>query len=328
MRVTVLLLTAFALLAAANGRPKIPERILNRIRASPAMMPFYKSSFDQLEYIFNDNQDAVAVLRLFFQNFNKENRRSGKKPKGKGLKIGQEDLSSSSSASISNRTAAATSSDTYSGRKTLIISGSNGQFVRNPADKSRDSMRVYNIGEIMIEGVVAFVEVQATLLRNGNFYLDTKINEHNDGLIETDDGIYIDSKTISRKVILYDKKIGFGASEIYVVMIGIDSVDFKLYTIASGLSIEKTKVVSSVIIEIKHVQFKKNGEMTVEQATLTSTSDCNFEEKCKVVNLGSIKVNGDLLSKLVQAKAISGVDFEKKAAVVSQMYKDRGVSSS
>lgn len=313
--------------ALLAGRP-FPQRLLQSIRSDPKLLQFYRSSFDQLEYIFNDNSEAASVLKNFYLTFTSAKRNNVKGPKGVGQKVGQNNLKKESSAVVGKTMAAATSSDTFYGRKTLIISGSNGQFVRNPADGQRDSMRVYNIGEIMIEGVVAFVEIQASLLRNGNYYLDAKINEHNDGMVISDEGLYIDSKTVSRKVLMYDKKFGFGVAEVYVVLISSDAVDFKMYTIASGLGFQTTKIISSVIIEIKHVQIKRDSQMTIEQATLTSTSDCSFEEKCKVVNLGSIKVNGDLMSKLVQAKAVAGVDFEKKAAYVSQLYEQKESSTS
>lgn len=327
MRLFRLLASALALFQVISAARPFPERILFNIRNDPALVQFYRSSFDQLKYIFEDNEEAVTVLGKFYQDFSSMTKSNGKGPKGAGQKAGQNNLKKDSSAVIGKTVASATSSDTYYGRKTLIISGSNGQFVRHPADKQRDSMRVYNIGEIMIEGVVAFVEIQASLLRNGNHYLDAKINEHNDGMIITEEGFYIDSKTISRKVLMYDKKFGFGVSEVYVVLVSSDAVDFKMYTIASALGFQTTKIISSVIVEIKHVQIKKDNQMTIEQATLTSTSDCSFEEKCKVVNLGSIKVNGDLMSKLVQAKAVAGVDFEKKVAVVSQMYDQKESST-
>jgi hypothetical protein len=314
---TVILFLAITTCFVEAKRP--PRRRLNKRKAPNA--DFFETSFSQLQYIFSDNNDCVSALQRFSADFSRQNQKvPGNSGNAKSIAPGQNSLTTGSSASIQNNTASATSSDTFSGNKTLIISGSNGQFVRNPTNSGQDSMRVYNIGEVMIDGVVAFVEIQASLLRNGNYYLDAKINEHNDGAKVTKDGVFKDSRTVSRKVVLYDKKFGFGASEIYVIEVRSSTVDFKIYTIASALNFKHDEIISSVIIDLKHVQMGKDGSMTVEQATLTSTSDCSFEQTCKVVNLGSIKVNGDLLSKLVQAKAISGVNYEKKVAVVSQMY--------
>lgn len=315
----LLLVLGACLVEAKRSHHRPPRRRLGNSKF--AATDFYQTSFSQLQYIFSDNSDCVSALKRFYADFNKQRQTApGNSGNARAAAIGQNTLTSDSSASIKNGSASATSSDTVSGNKTLIISGSNGQFVRHPTDSGQDSMRVYNIGEVMIDGVVAFIEIQASLLRTGNYYLDAKINEHNDGARVTKDGIFKDSRTVSRKVVLYDKKFGFGASEIYVVDVGPSTVDFKIYTVASALSFKADEIISSVIIDLKHVQISKDGSMTVEQATLTSTSDCSFEQTCKVVNLGSIKVNGDLLSKLVEAKAISGVDYEKKVAVVGQMY--------
>ena len=294
---------------------------MNKPTKNNPTLQFYTRAFDQLSYIFSDNSDAVASLSDFKNKFSQNQRMFLNSNNGQTANIGNENLQVDSSAGTSNNTAQAASSDIVTDKRSMVISGSKGQFVKSQISADQDSMRVYNIGEIMIPGVVAFVEVQATISRDGTYYMDAKVNEHNDGLIRDDTGIYIDSKTISRKVLVFSSKIGFGVAEVYVIAVGNGSVDFKLYTIATASNITATKVVSSVIIEITHILLLSGDGMTVEQASLTSTSKCNFEEQCTVVNLGNIKVNGDLMSKMVHAQSVAGADFEHQEAVVNQMYK-------
>lgn len=292
----------------------------NISRLSNPSFSFYLGAFDQLAYIFSDNSDAVVALNNFKTKFTKNQQMLITPNNNKTATALDNDLQIDSNAGITKNTADASSSDTITTTRSMIISGSKGQFVKSQTGSEQDSMRVYNIGEIMIPGVVAFVEVQANIARDGTYYLDAKVNEHNDGMVRQINGVYVDSKTISRKVLIFDSKLAFGMAEVYVISIGNQSVDFKLYTIASASNITVNRILSSVIIEIAHIVLSMDSSMIVEQASLTSTSTCDFEQMCKVVNLGSIKVNGDLMSKLVQAKSVAGADFQKQQAGIAQMY--------
>lgn len=299
---------------------KCQKYLIRKLDAEKDPISFYTTSFGQLSYIYSDNKEASQIISTFYTKFKLLRKREKESIIELTDKENYDNLSIESSAKIGNTTAEVASSNQVSTKKSFIISGVKGQFVKNPMQSEADSMRVYNIGEIMLEGVIAFVEIQASLTRNNDFYLDVKINEQSKGLIKNSNGDFMDSKTINRKVIMFDSKVAFGVSEIYFISLNSKSVDFKIYTIASASSIFEGQIMSSVIIEISHISIGENMNMIVEQATLTSTSQCNFEDKCKVVNIGSIKVNGDLLSKLVQAQSIAGADFEKKQAVVGQMY--------
>lgn len=307
----------------------IPSRLLSEIKSNGEILQFYERSFLQLQVLFSDNSDCRDAIEYFQKKFkNRARLELNAQNRNPVPSDNDTDLETNNSAQIGDNTATVASSGTVSSYQSIVISGSKGQFVRDPIDSGKDSMRVYTVGELMIEGVVTFVQIQSSLSRNDNYFIDVKINEHNEGLIKNDQGIYIDSKTISRKIIKYDKKIGFGVSEVYIIGLGKDSVDFKIYTVTSASSIKANTIVSAVIIELKHILIKDGSDLQVEQATLTTQSVCGYEDKCQIINLGNIKINGDLLSKIIQAKSIVGVDYEKKVAVIKEIYKLKESASS
>jgi hypothetical protein len=219
---------------------------------------------------------------------------------------------------IAKTTAVGNENSLESDEKKVVICGAKAK-VKNTANEQE--VRSVTVAEVIQANMGALTSSYATLKKDGTYNFDVKINDQYLTYTTTPSGEFVVSKIVSRKLLLNKTKTAIGTTNVYMLLIGFDRIQFNVYNMVVGTSIKAKQVLSKSMIDIQTYIVNKNGKLDINEGVFGSYNRCSFHSPCTSKHFGFLKINKKDLKSEQLTNSSASVDLNKKTQGSRAEYK-------
>lgn len=229
---------------------------------------------------------------------------------------------------VSKTTAVGNENNLESDDKKVVICGAKAN-VKNTLNDNE--IRSVTVAEVIQANMGALTSSYATLKADGTYNFDVKINDQYLTFSTSASGEFVVSKILSKKLLLNKSKTAIGTTNIYMLFIGFDKIQFNVYNMIVGTSVKAKHIFSKSMIDIQTYIVNNNGKLDINEGVFGSYNKCTFDSPCTSKHFGFLKVNKKALQMDQLANSSATVDIKNKTQEsraeyesVTQMANSRG----
>ena len=298
----------------------IASLVRNRTVKSDAYMPFFKMIADSL----NDSE-SKKIFEELQKNFMAKFSVYASAVTEKVAADDSDDfIAASAFASLTNgvakTTAVGNENSLESDDKRVVICGAKANVKNTPNNKE---IRSITVAEVIQASMGALTSSYATLTPEGIYNFNVKINDQYLTYTTSASGEFVVSKINSKKVLLNKSKTAIGTSNIFMLFLGFDRIQFNVYNMIVGTSIKDSHIFSKSIIDIQTYIINKQGKLDINEGIFGSYNKCTFDSPCISKHFGFLKINKKNLETKQITDATATVDNKQKTSNTGANYKSK-----